>query len=378
MKKTLAIILILLFGINRFATADPQGSQPSDFTSYRKLEIQNCGDLYRDFLRSDSLFVTGNRPFGVPAPPAYTIACDWSHDPPIIEITVNLSEGFILPQPGSIGLADQLVDFYTKRIDEKVKTARTDWKSRLDNLTAQFQELQQQEANETQMALTQRNELNTAMASADLFESSPANVRDLVHTLELEHETAEIDRVGKLARKEALAKALADLDAQMTANLQSDPVVEQLQKVADMRQQEFDQLKQLTPPAATYSPALNNAAAALAQAKVDVLERKEAAAKAAGADTIQSWNQELLSLSIDLSELDARTDAMQQRLRTLGSVLPVFENQSSSNSSEAKLANIHSQMGDLRPQIDQLNEFLADKHVPKVVVVESHDEPTKK
>jgi chromosome segregation ATPase len=142
-------------------------------------------------------------------------------------------------------------------------------------------------------------------------------------------------------------------------------------------QQDLDQNKQLVTTGACTPGDVNNAVTALAEANAAVLERKESAAKAAGADTLATWNQDLLSLSIDLSELDARSDALQKRLKTLGDVLPQLEAQSSLKSHETNLEGIQSQLADLQTLMAQLTNNLSEKNMPKLVVVESHDEPAK-
>jgi hypothetical protein len=54
-----------------------------------------------------------------------------------------------------------------------------------------------------------------------------------------------------------------------------------------------------------------------AEARAKLLERRRQAATEAGGDVIQSFNKELLTLSIDLRELKARQDYLQQRIAHL-------------------------------------------------------------
>src|SRR5262249_6105014 len=52
----------------------------------------------------------------------------------------------------------------------------------------------------------------------------------------------------------------------------------------------------------------------IAEARAKLLERREAATAAAGGDVIAGWNKELMNLSVDLAECQARAKAINARL----------------------------------------------------------------
>ena len=115
--------------------------------------------------------------------------------------------------------------------------------------------------------------------------------------------------------------------------------------------------------------------AALAEAKAAVLERKETAAEAAGADTIHRWNDDLLSLSVDLAELHARSDALKNRLEILKKAMNEMEERPSEDSLEKSLEGVNDQLDKLALTLNAEKPVSGLSAVqPKLTVVESTDE----
>ncbi len=70
---------------------------------------------------------------------------------------------------------------------------------------------------------------------------------------------------------------------------------------------------------------LSNAAAALAEAKAKVAERRQLVATQAGGDALPAWNRELLNLSITEAEVQAKLRFLQDRRDRLAKCLPALD-----------------------------------------------------
>jgi hypothetical protein len=144
--------------------------------------------------------------------------------------------------------------------------------------------------------------------------------------------------------------------------------------VVNERQQGIDLETRMVHSGAAPVGDLSRDSAALAEAKAAVLERKEAASQAAGADTIHKWNDELLSLTVDLAELHARMDALKNRMDVLKKALDhAGDKQSVIDSGMKSLEDLNDQIWKIQCTTDP-REYLK-KEQPKLTVVESRDVP---
>ena len=131
------------------------------------------------------------------------------------------------------------------------------------------------------------------------------------------------------------------------SKLNADPIAQQLQVVVDERNKALDADNGLFKMGGAQMADITRDTAALAEAKAAVLERKETAAEAAGADTIHRWNDDLLSLSVDLAELHARSDALKNRLEMLKKAMGEMEERRSEDSLEKSLEGVNDQLDKL-------------------------------
>ncbi len=267
--------------------------------------------------------------------------------------------------------ADQYVQTIDQKLADQTEAMREDWRNQLSQARATDRHLLDLRG-EVADKLAELNEIRGS--AGNLADSSEDGIRTLGRALDSEDETAQLDIAGKTARRGALTDAMARLNLQISAKIQADPIAQQLQDVVDARQKEMDRIKSLMSQGTATPQQLDEATADLAQAKAALLERQDAAAKAAGADLLSQWNQELLSLSIDLAELHARSDAVGARLQRFSRVLDQMQRFPSEESLRASFDRIDSQLQDVVPLINTLTQNLADQNLPKVTVIESHNE----
>jgi hypothetical protein len=156
-------------------------------------------------------------------------------------------------------------------------------------------------------------ELREATGAVDV---STASVRDRLASLQTQKESATIELAAKQARSDALANQISNFSSQIQDKIKSDPIAAELSKIVGVRQKEFDRAQSTNKAGGATAGDVDQAMASLAEAKAKLLEREEAAANAAGGDIIAGWNRELMTLSVDLAELRARSKALDDRLAT--------------------------------------------------------------
>jgi hypothetical protein len=368
MNKTLAIVFVLLCGMVASANGDSPATGPSNTVKAHRLVHLDPAVGY------DNLFtwVQSARidlPFCSVEPQIATGLVNFSID---VDVTSNSL------RRDAAELANRAIEDLRSQLAAFTQQQRDQWKMQLAPLEQQDRVAKvayEKAKAELQVATDM---LSDVMGALGLADASEDGLRELARGLETQYETAQIDTDGKAARQQALAQAIANLSSQVNSKLNSDPIVQQLQEVVDIQQKELDLLKSASANGAAGINDINKAEVAVAQAKAAVLERKEAAAQTAGADTLEAWNRDLLSLSIDLAELRARSEATEKRLADLKKVLALAKRVDPHGAIQNAVDTASTPIQVLEQQIQSLQATLADKNVPTLTVVESHDEPAGK
>jgi len=377
MKATLlAIAMAMLIGLPT-AQGDESASRPSKTVkAFREVRI-DAPDVYLDVVQDFEKNYLSDFRLDPNRAPAYfpDIHIEQSavNDAPVLLISVKT------PGPGGMTAdaaetADQIVGQLRSRLAMLTQQRRAVWKSELADATTKGQNLEQQLVGMEARLKLLEGDRSDALASTGLADSSSQSVRDLANALEAQYEATGVDIGGKTARQSSLAAAIAKLSDRVAATLKADPITDQLQEVVDIRQKELDDAKKARSAASVSDAEVDRAVAALAEAKVAVLVRREAAAHAAGADTIHKWNDDLLSLSIDLDELHARMTELQTRLRRLRDMLDMVDGKPSAESLTKLIEEIKTSELKMGGELTSLRANL-DAEQPGLTVVESRDEP---
>jgi chromosome segregation ATPase len=170
----------------------------------------------------------------------------------------------------------------------------------------------------TQEVRTLEKALRDASGRVDV---SPQNLMNAVQQLDEQHMQLEIEQAAKNARRNALAKALAESKKEIEQRVQDDPVVAEMEKIVEIRNEALKRKRQMAEQGMVSKEELADAEAQIAEARAQLLERRQEAAERAGADVMHSWNRELLALSVDENELLARLEQVKQRLDKLRSLV---------------------------------------------------------
>jgi hypothetical protein len=221
----------------------------------------------------------------------------------------------------------------------------------------------------------QREITDTIRKEAALADASPEAVHAIAQKLATEYEAAQLDIKAKSARHDALAEAIAKLSHEAEAKANDDPVAAELAKVVELREKEVERKKEMYGQKALARAEVDEAVGAVAEARARLMERKMAAAAAGGGEAVTAWNRELLSLSIDLAELRARTEALDARLKQVTQALSALDRRPSPASLQQRIDDATKQLREVENQINEAGNSLRPENRARLTVIESTDEP---
>lgn len=132
---------------------------------------------------------------------------------------------------------------------------------------------------------------------------------------------AELQSDAKAARIEAIEKVLAQTAASAETRAKDDPVLKELNTIAELEGKELDRLKAASASGTVPQSQLNAQMIKLAKAKAAAAERREAVTEKITGDVLSKLNAELINLRIGIAELEKSRAASHERWRELYSKL---------------------------------------------------------
>jgi chromosome segregation ATPase len=139
-----------------------------------------------------------------------------------------------------------------------------------------------------------------------------------VQKMEEQEEQLQLEEAGAAGRRQGLEEAVKKYTDMAKARGDSDPVVTELEKVANLRERELSRMQQLLKTAAVSESDVGAAAMALAQSRAELAAAKQRAAGGAGAsEALDGWNREAMNLSIEGLDRQARLHYLAARLAQL-------------------------------------------------------------
>lgn len=169
-----------------------------------------------------------------------------------------------------------------------------------------------------------RAEIAQATGRVDV---SPEGIRAAVEQLQAQQEKLMLDEAGAQGRREGLERAIKEYSAAATERASSDEAVKQLESVAALREAELKRKLQLQKVGAIAQDELSAAEAAVAQARADVAVAKHHAAGDTGPNSaLDVWNRELMNLSIEQAERQARLNYIRDRLDKYNKIAASVDN----------------------------------------------------
>jgi chromosome segregation ATPase len=164
-------------------------------------------------------------------------------------------------------------------------------------------EIERSVANVRQDISQTEHVIRTETGRAD---ASVEAIRGSVPKLDDERLALKLQLVGKQARQEALASAIARLSKAAAERAKDDPVAAELEKVVQGKEKTFVRLMKLRDSKDVSEAELASAESDVAEARARMLERRDTVSQANGGDLLGALNRELATVSIDVAEAEAK------------------------------------------------------------------------
>jgi hypothetical protein len=155
-----------------------------------------------------------------------------------------------------------------------------------------------------------------------LVDVTPDAIRQMIQKLQQQREQLALDAAGARGRKLGLEAAIARTSQQVEKRVESDAVVEQLQKVAAVRERQWERVKALHAEGTISSDAIAAAEVAMAEAQAQVATARQHAVGSGGAnDALDGWNREMTNVSVEAAEREQRQNYIDSELQKFAQIV---------------------------------------------------------
>jgi hypothetical protein len=161
-----------------------------------------------------------------------------------------------------------------------------------------------------------------------------------------------LDRVGLAARREAIDERVDELRAHAEKSAQDDPILDELRKIVDIREQQFAIDKAAIERGQLSMGLAQQTEAALAQARIELLRAQRSAVEGANGAILRELNNQLSQLIVEDAELRAKEESLAQTVAELREM--------TSAAVVAQTAQLEQRSLQLRSQLDSLEKALTD------------------
>ena len=152
-------------------------------------------------------------------------------------------------------------------------------------------------------------------------EVTPDGVRRDMQRLQEQQQQLELDAAGASGRRSGLENAIAQLSKRLSSKAGADPVADELQKLVEVREKGLARVQELYKAASLSAAEVETAEASLAQARADLAAARQRAIGPVSTEALDAWNRELLNLSIDQMEHQAKLQFIRDRLERYRGVI---------------------------------------------------------
>ena len=287
-----------------------------------------------------------------------------------VEVVVDLSKA----PPNTPRVAREVADDLVQRLRlALLREAQGDYAGQVERLEAEHQRAlaELDRSRQELMALRQklRDATGRSEADADRIRSELSQLEDRRQELQLELES-------RAARMKALSENMGTITQKVEQEVRDDTVSAELQKVVEAREAQVERAKQLMDVGKLSRSEYEDAVARAAEARARLMDRRGEVAERAGRGTLNDWNQELMRLSVDSAELQARLDKLNQRLQSFQTVAPELDHL---EELERTCQEADQTMRETRAHLREMSRELARMRPARSVLTDSQDktgEPT--
>jgi chromosome segregation ATPase len=267
----------------------------------------------------------------------------------------NLSIGYAVDEDHEWKDADD------GRLMELWEQARKELEQALRAMQQTAVEGRQARLNERQQRLEVQRHNATVELSEALNRLEELGAGDFGSQQQLEQQLADsvtmlrrlsLDRVSLTARRAAIEERVDQLREAAGADLETDPVVEQLEKIVQIREEQLAATRTLHEVGQTVATELKAVEYELAQARIELFKAKRAAIEQAHGAILRELNDELSKLFVDDAEHKARIEALAEIVAEL--------RERTSVEVRVETATLEMQVNSLRERLSHVESELAD------------------
>jgi len=287
-----------------------------------------------------------------------------------VEIVVDLSK----TPPRTPRVAREVAEDLVQRLRSTLTlAAQGEFAVQVERLEAEHQRAVSELDRSRQELTALRQKLRDATGRA---EGDADRIRSELSQLEDRREELTLELESRAARMNALSQNMGEITKKVEQEVQNDTVAAELQKVVEAREAQVERAKQLMDVGKLSRSEYEDAVARAAEARARLLDRRGDVAERAGRGTLNDWNQELMRLSVDSAELQARLDKLNQRLQSFQAVAPELDHL---EELQRTLQEADQTMRETRAHLREMNRQLSRMRPARSVVTDSQDktgEPT--
>jgi hypothetical protein len=167
-----------------------------------------------------------------------------------------------------------------------------------------------------------RDKLRELTGRADV---SPDGIRRALTRLQEQQEQLQLEQAGAEGRKKGLMEAIDKMTVQLQKKAQADSAAGEMDQVLALREQELKRTQELAKQNVVSREQLDEAQVRVADARLKLIEVRRQAIGTTNAETLDTWNRELMNLSIGELERDGRLRFVLARLEHLSAALPLLD-----------------------------------------------------
>ena len=195
-----------------------------------------------------------------------------------------------------------------------------------------------------------QHEVRTAVR--DRCGLSPENIMPILLGLERDRFSLEIEVKLKAARRDSLAQLVAKEAKLVQERAGSDEILEHLNKVIEARRTDLARKKQAREANAIAEQEVKDAEVNLAEAQIRVAVRREELGKSHEDPAIDRLNQQLLEISVEMTQDQLRLELLKERLTVLDSVQALLDDYK--NTTEIELPRVLRLLEQAQTQLAQV------------------------
>ena len=173
---------------------------------------------------------------------------------------------------------------------------------------------------------TEENRVRNAqdeLRSMGMGNRSTADIRALAKSLDEQNQNLNLDVAALTAQGSVLNDTVDKMNAEAAKKAADDPVAKELETIVTVKQKKLEMLQGAYKTGQVSSSEMADAEAAAAEARVQLLERRESVAHAAGGDALADFQKQLVTVQVSLAQDKARLDAIDKQSAVLNKALEI-------------------------------------------------------